>query len=93
VARSDEAILANYVVDGTLKVIPRKRSRKMLVLHWLVERFERGRDYTEADVNRMIGEVHDDFATLRRELFDAHLMNRENGIYRRADEADRAPEA
>jgi hypothetical protein len=71
VARSDEAILANYVVDGTLKVIPRKRSRKMLVLHWLVERFERGRDYTEA----------------------AHLMNRENGIYRRADEADRAPEA
>jgi hypothetical protein len=82
--RKDDAdILANYLDGERLKVIPRKRSRKRIVLEWLVERFDFGVDYTEHEVNELIQRSHPDFATLRRELYDAYLMDRHDGIYRR----------
>ena len=81
--KTDAEILANYLDGERLKVIPSKRSRKKLVLEWLVQRFAFGRDYTEAEVNELIKRSHPDFATLRRELYDAYLMDRHDGIYRR----------
>ena len=90
-SRSDEAILANYLADGKLEVVPRKRSRKLIVLRWLVQRFEPGRRYTESEVNQIIAEVHPDFATLRRELYDAYLLDREDGVYWRHDDSVARP--
>jgi hypothetical protein len=83
--RSDDDVLKNYLDGDRLKVIPRKRNRKMVVLNWLVQRFEYGVDYAEAEVNALIAEAHPDYATLRRELYDAYLMDRENGVYRRRE--------
>ena len=83
--KTDAEILANYLDGARIKVIPSKRSRKRLVLEWLVQRFDAGRDYSEAEVNELIKRSHPDFATLRRELYDAYLIDRDDGIYRRRE--------
>ncbi len=81
--KSDQDTLANYLDGERLKVIPKKRGRKMLVLAWLVERFAFDVNYSEEQVNELIKPAHPDYATLRRELYDAYLMDRSGGVYRR----------
>ena len=53
----------------------------MVVLRWLVEDFQPGRRYTEAEVNRIITRRHPDYAALRRFLVDEDLMQRASGVY------------
>ena len=53
------------------------------MLEKLAEAFEPGRTYTEREVNLIIADFHDDFATLRRDLVHEGLMAREDGHYRR----------
>ena len=48
---------------------------------WLVDFFDEGRKYVEQEVNEIIGQHHPDFSTLRRELIDQKLMQRERGVY------------
>ena len=79
--RTDKEILEAYLAGERLKVIPRKKSRKLIVLHWLVERFQPGVDYSEAEVNDLIARAHPDFATLRRELYDYYFLDRADGRY------------
>jgi hypothetical protein len=74
VKRTDEQILQAYLAGGRLKVIPAKRSRKIIVLRWLASYFEFGRKYSEAEVNAKIADFHPDFATLRRELYDSYFV-------------------
>lgn len=79
--RTEEQILSAYLDKERLKAIPSKRSKKLIVLRWLVQRFEPGVRYSEAQVNELIGRAHPDFCTLRRELYDAYLINRAGGYY------------
>lgn len=85
---ADERRTLNNYLDGErLKVIPRKESRKRIVLAWLVERFEVGATYTEDEVNRLIARAHPDFATLRRELYDRYFLDRKDNTYWRTPDA------
>ena len=78
----DVRVLANFVgAGGRLLGIPAQRKKRLAVLRWLVEDFQPGRRYPEAEVNRIIGRRHPDFATLRRYLVDEELMQRRRGIY------------
>jgi hypothetical protein len=52
-----------------------QHEKRRSVLRWLVEDFEPGRRYPEAEVNQIIGRRHGDFATLRR-----YLVARAKGI-------------
>jgi hypothetical protein len=61
--------------------IPAQRKKRLAILRWLVEDFQPGTHYAEADVNRIISRRHPDFATLRRYLVDNELMQRQRGIY------------
>ena len=64
--------------DMRLKAIPAKNRKKLAALHYLSGKFEAGRQYTEAEVNEILDdwtEFHDP-ATLRREMFNKHLLNR-----------------
>ena len=74
-------MLRSYVVKSRLTKIPDVRKKRDVVLRWLVGHFEEDRRYSEREVNEIIGHVHADFATLRRELIGAKLMQREEGIY------------
>ncbi len=77
----ERKVLRTYLEDGRLSKIPDTRKKRDVVLRWLVTQFEEGRRYTEREVNQVIQRHHPDFATLRRELVGARLMQRESGIY------------
>lgn len=76
-----EKVLATYLKDGRLHVMPRATRRRTIVLEHIAQRFEPGRRYPEVEVNLSLREVWDDVAALRRYLVDAGLLDRANGEY------------
>lgn len=80
-----ERVLATFLVRGRLTHIPAQRKKRRVVLERLVEDFEPERDYPEPEVNRILVEVHEDVATLRREMVAERLLTREGGVYRRSE--------
>jgi hypothetical protein len=85
-SEEENAVLRAFFDGPRLRQIPASRKKRVVVLRRLLERFAPGRDYTEAEVNEMLREAHDDVATLRRELVDYGFMARDRGIYRLATE-------
>ena len=82
----DARVLENFVdASGRLLAIPAQHKKRMSVLLWLVEDFEPGRRYPEAEVNQIIGRRHWDFAALRRFLVDEELMQRRSSVYWRTE--------
>jgi hypothetical protein len=61
-----------------LKAYPTKEKRKIMVLGKIACEFERGREYTEGEVNRIIEPVYADYAIIRRGLIVYGLMGRTN---------------
>lgn len=78
-----QRVLDTFFVRGRLTHIPAQRKKRRVVLDRLIEDFEPERDYPEAEVNRILVDVHDDVATLRRELVAERLLERHDGVYRR----------
>jgi hypothetical protein len=78
---SDARVLARFVEDGRIVQMPAKRSRRLVVLDHVVQRFEPGRHYTEPEVNALLRPAFDDVAALRRYLVDEGLLDREDGVY------------
>jgi hypothetical protein len=75
-------VLENFLdAERRLVTIPAQRKKRLAILRWLVEDFQPGRQYSEAEVNRIISTRHPDFATLRRYLVDEELMQRSRNIY------------
>ncbi len=85
-SEEENAVLRAFFDGPRLRQIPASRKKRVVVLRRLLERFAPGRDYTEAEVNEMLREAHNDVATLRRELVDYGFMARDRGIYRLATE-------
>jgi hypothetical protein len=78
----DTRVLENFVdAAGRLDGIPAQRKKRLAILRWLVEDFQPGRRYSEAEVNQIIGRRHPDFATLRRHLVDEEFMQRRSSVY------------
>ncbi|MDX3505807.1 DUF2087 domain-containing protein [Streptomyces sp. ATCC51928] len=71
---------------GRLVAIPRKEARReQLLVHLAGTLFERGRSYTEREVNEALLTVHEDCSALRRHLVVAGLLvrPRDGSSYRR----------
>jgi hypothetical protein len=78
----DARVRENFVdAEDRIVSIPAQLKKRLAILRWLVEDFQPGRRYTEAEVNEIISRRHPDFATLRRHLVDEELMQRKRGIY------------
>lgn len=77
----EEKVLRNYLNGVRLTNIPASRKKRLVVLRWLVRKFELEVIYTERQVNEIILRFHPDYATLRRELICYQLMERERGLY------------
>lgn len=73
-----------FRADGRLERMPAAPADRRKVLKRIVERFERGRDYAEGEVNVLLSPVDPDFAMLRRYLVDERLLTRVAGRYRLA---------
>jgi hypothetical protein len=81
-AKLRESVLRNfYTGDGKLKHIPAQYKKKLIVLENMVGKLEKGRKYSEKEVNEFIKQFHEDFATIRREFIMHQYMYRENEIY------------
>jgi hypothetical protein len=74
-------VLRAFVHEGRLTSIPATHAKRLVVLDWLVQRFEPGRRYSEQMVNLMLGQAHADTAALRRSLVDEGLLSRAGGEY------------
>jgi hypothetical protein len=83
-AVDDPELWRFFRADGRIAAIPAKQEMRSRLLAHLAERFERGRNYTEDEVNTTLWPLYADYATLRRYLIDAKLLTRERGVYRRA---------
>ena len=62
---------------GRLKQYPTRRKLRQVALAWLAGQVLPGRDYTEKEVNAVIGDFYGDICLLRRELVDFRFLDRE----------------
>ncbi|HJR44219.1 MAG TPA: DUF2087 domain-containing protein [Actinomycetota bacterium] len=83
-APSASSVLRTFIRGGRLITIPAVRSKRLVVLDHLAQEFEPGMRYSEALVNEVLRQYHDDVASLRRHLVDEGFMEREGGKYWRA---------
>ena len=78
-----EEIINRFIVDGRLISIPSQKKKLEIVISYIAEQFELGKEYTEREVNRMLVDYHDDFCTIRRDLIGFGFMERNQIIYKR----------
>ena len=76
-----DRVLATFLRNGKLTSIPVHRSKRLVVLDYLANRFEVGVAFPEKDVNGMLREFHPDVAALRRYLVDEGFLSRRDGFY------------
>ena len=74
-------ILEAFVREGLITSMPTAPAKRAVVLDWLARRFEIGRRYPEAEVNRALDGHAEDHVSLRRSLIDAELLCRDDGMY------------
>ncbi len=80
--RMKDSVIKNFFTsDGKLKSLPVQLKKKLIVLDHLVSQLDKGRKYSEKELNEFIKNFHDDFATIRREFIMHQFMFRENQIY------------
>jgi hypothetical protein len=77
-------VLDVFVRDGAITSVPTARSKRLVVLDWLVQSFEPGTRYSEREVNEIIAARHPDTAALRRYLVDEGMLDRDAGEYWRS---------
>jgi predicted transcriptional regulator len=74
----DRKVVENYSgPDGRLKQLPSQRKKLDAVLRYVVRDFEKGRTYSEREVNDILRRYNDDTARLRRELFEQGYIDRD----------------
>jgi hypothetical protein len=77
----EEALLSNFIRDGRIVTMPAKRSKRLVLLNHVAQMFEVGVRYNESEVNRILRNLNEDYAALRRHLVDEEFMGRERGVY------------
>lgn len=77
-----ESIKGYLDADGRITQIPSKRKKKIYVLSYLADSIPVGQEFTEMEFNELLNDLHTfgDAATLRREMYNYFLVNRnQNG--------------
>lgn len=83
--RDRDAVLHAFVADdGSLRGIPTKIRKRLVVLDLLAHEFEPGERYQETEVNNRLRAFHPDVAALRRYLVEEEFLERGEGLYWRA---------
>ena len=71
-----DEILKNYIKDGKVKVFPSKEKKKIVILQFIVDKFESDKKYSEKGVNEIIKSLIDDYVSARRYLIEYGFMDR-----------------
>ncbi len=73
----ENRILSIYLDGDTIKEIPTKRKKQLVILKWLVQKFEMDRQYHELELNERLRVYNPDVAALRRYMVEEGLMARD----------------
>ena len=65
-----------FLREGIIIVMPAQLKKRKVLLDYMAEDFEKGRSYTEQEVNFKILDHYDDFCTVRREMITLGLLQR-----------------
>ncbi len=79
--RERQKVIRTFFREGRLTSVPMVRSKRLVVLDLLADRFIPGQLYSESRVNLILGQVHHDTAQLRRALVDEEFLGRRDGFY------------
>lgn len=75
-------MLRSFFAGERLTSMPRPGRKRRIVLEHIVQRFEPGLRYSEAEVNTVLREIFPtDVAAVRRYLVDAELLSRADAEY------------
>lgn len=80
----DAVLRAFLTEDGSLRSIPTKLRKRLVVLDHLAQQFEPGVHYDEVEVNARLRRFHPDVAALRRYLVEQGFLDRQAGEYWRS---------
>lgn len=75
----EHKVLDTFLDGEQLKAIPASHKKRLVILEWLINKFEEGVKYSEKEVNQIINRHHPDSAMLRREFIMNRFMEREGG--------------
>lgn len=64
--------------SGQLTVLPARHKKRLYAFYYIAKKMEAGREYTEMEINSLINSATEfnDPATIRRELYNLHLVDR-----------------
>jgi hypothetical protein len=83
--RDKDSVLRAFVApDGSLKSIPTKIRKRLVILDHVAQEFEPGERYDETSVNNLLRPFHADVAALRRYLVEEGFLDRADGVYWRS---------
>jgi len=72
-----KVLAAHLNPDGSIKQIPSQPGRIKVILEYVINAFEPGKNYREREVNLLLARFNKDTSTLRRYLVDAGMLARE----------------
>jgi len=73
-----DKILKNYIKDGKITLFPSKEKKKIVILQYIIDKFEIHKKYTEKAVNEIIISMVEDYVSARRYLIEYGFMDRNN---------------
>lgn len=75
--KEKKKVLESYFnEDGSLKYYPSKEKKKIIILEEIMTNFNRGKKYSEKDVNRILERIYEDYVTIRRALVEYGFIDR-----------------
>ena len=70
-------VISNYMDNlGALKNYPSKEKKKIIVLAEILKNFNKGKIYSEKEVNTVLTRIYEDYATIRRALIEYGFLER-----------------
>lgn len=76
-----QKVIDAFFEYGKLKSIPSQRKKERIVLEEISKGFEKGKKYSEREVNIIIADYHDDFCTIRRDMIAEGILERDIMTY------------
>lgn len=86
-----QKVLRSFFKHGKVTRMPAQQKKRWIVLEEISTRFEKGRTYTEQEVNQIIADLCEDYCLVRREFVEERIMARKDGVYWMVDDDSDAP--
>ena len=76
-----QKVIDTFFEYGKLKAIPVQRKKKLICYEVIAERFVPGKVYSEKELNDIIGPIHEDYCTIRRDMISEKILSRNGSEY------------